>query len=243
LNCGEDGSFDYFAFESPKFSKSTQRATIDKAKKIAVSALALTSETSTKDSSAIFDRTLAKARSNLSAGDDEGFFRSRTPGNVRLDIAISSSQIDVVVGRSEEGDILNQVSDKKPSAPVDVSPKEIALSPDQYVDKLVRIKDIQCITPGDGSDFICVYLLPGRIIRVAGGAMGASTPQQDAEYLVEACSGSSNIKRSTCKFDIEITPATVENVMVGGVADKEPMLKIYSSEIEFYREGRRRRSH
>ena len=124
-----------------------------------------------------------------------------------------------------------------------VSPKELVANPDKYVDSFIKIKGIQCVYVGASSGFMCVYLLPGRMIRIDAGAMGAETPLKDAGQVQEQCTGTANMKRAACKFDIEITPASAENLAAGGPADREPMLMIYSNEIELYREGRKRRSY
>jgi len=116
-----------------------------------------------------------------------------------------------------------------------ISATELAVDPAKFDGDFVKIRGMQCSTPGNGGDTLCVKLLPGRLLRVSGGSIGSRMPQETLEYLVERCTGTANIRSSACKFDIEITVETYRSGMVGDAISNEPLTQIFSHTIDLYR--------
>lgn len=81
----------------------------------------------------------------------------------------------------------------------------LAVSPRLFVDKPVIIKSIRCVSD-EKSGFTCIKYLSGRLIVVGATYMANETKQSIAKHVIDQCTGSANLERSTCAFDIEATP-------------------------------------
>jgi len=85
--------------------------------------------------------------------------------------------------------------------------QNIVLSPRRFIGRTLRFSKVACISDPKAG-FTCVQGVGGRVFRLDASFLGAKSPLSVAEKLLQDCTGSFNLERPDCIFDIEFEPTS-----------------------------------
>jgi len=116
-------------------------------------------------------------------------------------------------------------------------PRQLIDSPRSFLERTIQVRNVACVDrPRDG--FLCIGTFGGKALRIESSALGAQTTGAIAGRLIGPCKGLENLEKPACRFDVEVTPRSVQSEQVMLEFEGIRATRIYSGAIEM-REARR----
>lgn len=102
-----------------------------------------------------------------------------------------------------------------------------------YVGRRVRVNNLSCVDSG-GAGFVCTAEIDGQILSLTAPILGAQTIAAIGRKIGRDCRGTDKLQRPTCRFDVEIKPATVAKGSVNAPGGRRPLVTVFAAEIDLF---------
>lgn len=118
-----------------------------------------------------------------------------------------------------------------------IGANDLLHSPTKYIHQRLRLSNLPCVDDPK-NNFICIKRDGGRLLKIDGLILGVATSVEIAELLISDCTGTLNIDRSACVFDVEFIPETVAPEIVSTDQGNIPMIHIFTRQIDFFKSAK-----
>ena len=102
-----------------------------------------------------------------------------------------------------------------------------------YVGRRIRLNALSCVDSG-GAGFVCTAEIDGQVLSLTAPVLGVETVVSVSRKLGRDCKGTDKLQRPTCRFDVEIKPASVAKGSVNASGGRRALVTVFAAEIDLF---------